>query len=297
MRFFLSILLCVFLIGCSSGVPSFSTAIPGYSKRLIVHSGANVLTQFPWAMPVTPQDITIDFASPQSTDPFSPFLNPTYISDPGGIQNMRMLSQQYVGRFSEIIIEHVGSGLHDTPDNFDDSGNTSSYAFLTCQPSSHICYRNLYDLLKIYYSMLSSGGNLIYKSNRYSFGDETGKDCGRDKILRVSMVSLDKMMEWPSHDYLTSDDILKYLQSYYSNLLTPIGFSPILVTVKTDESYRKYKPAKFPYYYIEIKAQKSTTSSAKQSALQGISQLGASGSLSGLLGGLGTSSPAPSLPR
>jgi hypothetical protein len=191
-------------------------------------------------------DVTIDFLRPG--DPS--FLNPKHVANPGNIDEMMPVANQYLGAFCEIIVEHVGNGFHD-------AGMPEEKSFLSCVPAkySQVCYDYLFRLLKIYQQMLSPGGTLIYRGERYSFTDQSMKqDLGRDQSLNMSRMALAKMMGWGrAYDELSSDQIQQYLQDFYTQLLMNL-FTSVTVDVKKDESYRQHNESLFPYYYIEITA-------------------------------------------
>ena len=250
--FFLSI-----LVGCSEDAPPAPKAVynlyPPLNKRLIVHSGTKTVSVYPWSVAPEMNDITIDIANPQ--DPG--FLNPTYVLNPGSIDDIAPISNQYAGVFSEIIIEHMGSGLHDTP-----NGPPSAQSFLFCTPlpQSYACYNYLFRILKAYHHMLVPGGVLLYRGNRYSFADPQGNDFGREQVLKNSLSSLVKILGLPNiYGNLKADEIQQYLQDFYTNLLKDY-FNLVEVKVKIDEIYAKYNPTNFPYYYLEIHAVKNMDS-------------------------------------
>ncbi len=258
MKLFKCILALCFLASCAGGgIPSFKQAIPGVNKRLIIHSGMNASSVTPWATTVTPKDITMDFA--EASDDV--FLNPTYIAHPGDLKALTSISGQYRGAFSEIIIEHMGSCLHDTF-----TGSPTTESFLACDAESKTCYQNLYDLLKVYHFMLSPNGTLTYKSNVYSAAGANGKtDGGRDMALLTARYSIEKMFGWDPHKGLTSDTLLKYFQDFYTNMLNTY-FSSVTVSIKTDDLYAKFRPAPNPWYYMEIKMQRKALPSEDPAA-------------------------------
>ena len=292
-------MLC-FLAGCSSDVssiagavptsgfasffgsaPSLATAKPGFDKRLLVGSGADVLKKFPWSRPVTPQDITIDIAP--ASNP-SNFINPTYIANGGDVREITSLSKQFQGAFSEIIIEHIGNGFPQ---------------FLSCQQGTGSnCYNQLFQLLRVYNSMIAPGGTLTYESYRYSV-TEKNIDVGALKVLENLMVSVQKMMNWPSYSYLTQDQLNKYLTDFSTHVLSNTGFEAITFQVKQDLAYSKLNPPQpSPYYYVEIRARKSAANSSSNPASSIIGQaeglLGSSDS-TGVSQGLLSQLPIPPL--
>lgn len=253
------------------------------NKRLIIHSGMNASSVTPWATVVTPKDITMDFA--QAND--DGFLNPTYIAHPGDLKALTSISNQFKGAFSEIIIEHMGSCLHDTF-----TGEPSTESFLACDPGSKTCYQNLYDLLKIYHFMLSPGGTMTYKSNVYSAAGANGKtDGGRDMALLTARYSIEKMFDWDPHKGLSPDTLLKYFQDFYTNMLNKY-FSPVSVSIKTDDLYGKFRPSPNPWYYIEIKMQRKDLPTEDPAAAPQTSSF--MGGLMGQQGAVPAGVPTPS---
>ncbi len=249
--------LCI-LVGCSDETPpppkpGVYNLYPAVNRRLIIHSGTKTVSVYPWSVAPEINDITIDIATPQQPG----FLNPTYILNPGNMNDIAPISNQYAGVFSEIVIEHVGSGLHDTP-----SGPPSAQSFLFCTPipQSYACYNYLFRVLKAYHHMLVPGGTLLYQGNRYSFAGPDGNDLGREQVLKTSLASLVKILGLPNiYEKLSADEIQQYLQDFYANLLKD-HFSSVEVKVKTDEIYAKYNPTTLPYYYLEIRGVKIVTS-------------------------------------
>jgi hypothetical protein len=229
--------------------------------RLIIHSGTKANSLYPWSLPLNDQDVTIDTL--ESKDPM--FLNPTYVIQPGSKKDMAQIAVQYEGAFSQIIVDHMGTAPHDVlnPDN-------SSQGFFMCSPAPHslLCYGDLFDLFKIYNSMLAPGGVFIYRGNRYSRIETDKKkgdtDVGYDDALKMCRTSLEKMMGLTvPYDQLTSEQILQYLKDYYSNLLEGY-FNPVKVKINQDSLYEKYNPVKSPYYYLQIVAIKNSATISKE---------------------------------
>ncbi len=221
LKIYFAILLMIFNIA-----HAFNKLDDKCELRLIIGSGRNIKTLYPFAREVTKCDITIDKNRK---------LHPTYIININDLEEFKMISVEYAGRFEKIIFEHLGDGFASFVKNA----------------------KELEQFIKWCRNLLKTKGVIIYESSRgstsYSDNYRNKLDLGIVHLIEQHYQALEKT--YKINLSISISEKFNFIKRKYKELLQSNKFNNISIIIKQDKKYREFYPKQYPYYYLEIRAE------------------------------------------